>query len=144
MQILHLDMDAFYASVEVLDDPSLAGRPVIVGGGSKRGVVTSASYEARRYGIHSAQPIAEAKRLCPRGVVLPVRMARYQQVSRTIFAIFHRFTPLVEPLSIDEAFLDVTGSVRLFGPAEQIAVGLPLRDPSRNCSTATGKEGTSK
>jgi len=120
-EIIHLDMDAFYASVEVLDDPSLAGKPVIVGGGRERGVVTSASYEARPFGIHSAQPVASAMRLCPHGIFLPVRMARYQQVSEIIFEIFCRFTPLVEPLSIDEGFLDVTGSRRLFGSAETIA-----------------------
>jgi len=120
-EIIHLDMDAFYASVEVLDDPSLAGRPVIVGGGRERGVVTSASYEARPFGIHSAQPVASAMRLCPHGIFLPVRMARYQEVSEIIFEIFCRFTPLVEPLSIDEGFLDVTGSHRLFGSAETIA-----------------------
>ena len=120
-EIIHLDMDAFYASVEVLDDPSLAGRPVIVGGGRERGVVTSASYEARPFGIHSAQPVASAMRLCPHGIFLPVRMARYQEVSEIIFEIFCRFTPLVEPLSIDEGFLDVTGSRRLFGSAETIA-----------------------
>ncbi len=120
-EIIHLDMDAFYASVEVLDDPSLAGKPVIVGGSRERGVVTSASYEARPFGIHSAQPVASAMRLCPHGIFLPVRMARYQEVSETIFEIFSRFTPLVEPLSIDEGFLDVTGSRRLFGSAETIA-----------------------
>jgi DNA polymerase-4 len=114
-------MDAFYASVEVLDDPSLAGKPVIVGGSRERGVVTSASYEARPFGIHSAQPMAAAMRLCPHGVFLPVRMSRYVEVSEVVFEIFHRFTPLVEPLSIDEAFLDVTGSGRLFGSPETIA-----------------------
>lgn len=114
-------MDAFYASVEVLDDPSLAGKPVIVGGSRERGVVTSASYEARPFGIHSAQPMATAMRLCPHGVFLPGRMARYQEVSEAVFKIFQRYTPLVEPLSIDEAFLDVTGSRRLFGDAETIA-----------------------
>ncbi len=120
-EIVHLDMDAFYASVEVLDDPSLAGKPVIVGGSKERGVVTSASYEARPFGVHSAQPVASAMRLCPQGVFLPVRMSRYKEVSETIFEIFYRFTPLVEPLSIDEGFLDVTGSKRLFGSAETIA-----------------------
>jgi DNA polymerase-4 len=119
--IIHLDMDAFYASVEVLDDPSLKGRPVIVGGLSGRGVVSAASYEARKYGIHSAQPMTAARRLCPGGVFLPVRMSRYQELSREIFDLFRIFTPLVEPLSIDEAFLDVTGSLRLFGPAATIA-----------------------
>jgi DNA polymerase-4 len=119
--IIHLDMDAFYAAVEVLDDPSLQGRPVIVGGPKARGVVSSASYEARRFGVHSAQPMATAMRLCPQGVFLPVRMARYREVSHRIFEIFRRFTPLVEPLSIDEAFLDVTGSVGLFGPPAEIA-----------------------
>lgn len=120
-QIIHLDMDAFYASVEVLDDPSLKGRPVIVGGELRRGVVSAASYEARALGVHSAQPIATARRLCPQGVFLPVRMARYQEISKNIFALCHFFTPLVEPLSIDEAFLDVTASVGLFGPPEEMA-----------------------
>ena len=119
--IIHLDMDAFYPSVEVLDNPVLKGKPVIVGGSSERGVVSSASYEARKFGIHSAQPIAKARRLCPDGIFLPVRMSRYQEISKQVFAIFHRFTPLVEPISIDEAFLDVTGSIRLFGQPENIA-----------------------
>jgi len=119
--IIHLDMDAFYPSVEVLDNPDLKGKPVIVGGGRERGVVSSASYEARKYGIHSAQPIATAMRLCPGGIFLGVRMKRYKEISEDIFSIFHRFTPLVEPLSIDEAFLDVTGSKRLFGRPEDIA-----------------------
>jgi DNA polymerase-4 len=105
----------------VLDNPALKGKPVIVGGSKERGVVSSASYEARKFGVHSAQPIAKAKRLCPDGIFLPVRMSRYQEISKQIFEIYHRFTPLVEPLSIDEAFLDVTGSIRLFGQSEDIA-----------------------
>jgi DNA polymerase-4 len=120
-RIIHLDMDAFYASVEVLDDPLLKGRPVIVGGNSRRGVVSAASYEARAFGVHSAQPIVTARRLCPRGVFLPVRMARYQEISKNIFSLFCYFTPLVEPLSIDEAFLDITASTRLFGSPEDMA-----------------------
>ena len=119
--IIHLDMDAFYAAVEVLDNPSLKGKPVIVGGSKERGVVTSASYEARRFGVHSAQPMATAMRSCPHGVFLPGRMRRYQEVSERIFEIFLRFTPLVEPLSIDEAFLDVTGCAALFGSPEDVA-----------------------
>jgi len=119
--IIHLDMDAFYAAVEVLDAPELRGKPVIVGGSKERGVVSSASYEARKFGVHSAQPIATAARLCPQGVFLPVRMWRYQEVSQHIFRIFQGFSPLVEPLSLDEAFLDVTGSTRLFGTPEEIA-----------------------
>jgi DNA polymerase-4 len=119
--IIHLDMDAFYASVEVRDDPSLRGMPVIVGGSERRGVVCAASYEARKFGVRSAQPMATAHRLCPKGVFLPVRMARYREVSRQVFEIFHRYTPLVEPLSVDEAFLDVTGCGRLFGEPEAIA-----------------------
>jgi len=119
--IIHLDMDAFYAAVEVLDNPSLRGKPVIVGGSQKRGVVSSASYEAREFGVHSAQPVATAMRLCPKGIFVPVRMSRYKEVSEQVFEIFYHYTPLVEPLSIDEAFLDVTGSVGLFGPPEEIA-----------------------
>jgi len=119
--IIHFDMDAFYPSVEVLDNPQLKGKPVVVGGTSRRGVVSSASYEARKFGVHSAQPIATAMRLCPSGIFLPVRMSRYKDVSREIFKLFHSFTPLVEPLSIDEAFLDVTGSGRLFGQPKAMA-----------------------
>ena len=119
--IIHLDMDAFYASVEVLDNPAFRGLPVIVGGGERRGVVSAASYEARAFGVHSAMPTATAKRLCPKGIFLPVRMERYKEMSERLFAIFRRFTPLVEPLSIDEAFLDVTGCERLFGSAEEVA-----------------------
>ncbi len=119
--IIHLDMDAFYPSVEVRDNPALKGKPVIVGGSRERGVVSSASYEARKFGVHSAQPMATAARLCPNGIFLPGRMARYKEVSGQVFEIFHRFTPLVEPLSIDEGFLDVTGSRRLFGMPEEIA-----------------------
>jgi DNA polymerase-4 len=119
--IIHFDMDAFYPSVEILDNPALKGKPVIVGGSKERGVVSSASYEARRFGVHSAQPVAKAKRLCPDGIFLPVRMSRYQEISQQVFKIFYRFTPLVEPISIDEAFLDVTGSIRLFGQPEDIA-----------------------
>jgi len=114
--ILHVDMDAFYASVEVHDDPSLRGKAVIVGGPKEaRGVVSAASYEARAYDVHSAMPLRVAARLCPGGVFLPVRMERYLAVSRTVFGILGRFTPLVEPLSVDEAFLDLGGSERLLG-----------------------------
>jgi len=120
-QIIHMDMDAFYASVEVLDNPALKGRPVVVGGPKKRGVVSAASYEARKFGVHSAMPMATAVRLCPQGIFLPVRMGRYKELSDQIFEIFLRYTPLVEPLSLDEAFLDVTASIHLFGPAEEIA-----------------------
>ncbi|MFH0844043.1 MAG: DNA polymerase IV [Pseudomonadota bacterium] len=120
--IIHLDMDAFYPAVEVLDNPGLKGKPVIVGGSKERGVVSSASYEARGFGAHSSQPMALAMRLCPQGIVLPVRMSRYREMSRRIFEIFCMFTPLVEALSIDEAFLDVAGSMNLFGQPEEIAL----------------------
>ncbi len=114
-------MDAFYPSVEVLDNPDLRGKPVVVGGSRARGVVSSASYEARKYGLHSAQPMATAMRLCPHAVFLRGRMSRYREISGRVFEIFQRFTPLVEKLSIDEAFLDVTGCERLFGSPEEIA-----------------------
>lgn len=107
-KIIHIDIDAFYASVEEIDNPSLKGKPVIVGGGSERGVVCTANYIARKYGIHSAMPGFKAKKLCHNGIFLPVRMDRYKEVSREVFKIFYGITPLVEPLSIDEAFLDVT------------------------------------
>lgn len=119
--ILHVDMDAFFASVEVLDNPALAGKPVLVGHDGPRGVVAAASYEARRFGCHSAQPMSVAKRLCPQAVIVAGRHGRYREISEKVFAIFERYTPLIQPLSIDEAFLDVTGSVRLLGPGEQIA-----------------------
>ena len=119
--IIHLDMDAFYASVEMLDNPDYRNRPVIVGGTSNRGVVSAASYEARKFGIHSAMPIIKARQLCPQGIFLPVRMNRYREISDQIFTIYLQFTPLMEPLSLDEAFLDVTGSVGLFGSGEVIA-----------------------
>jgi DNA polymerase-4 len=119
--ILHLDLDAFYASVEQLDDPALRGRPVIVGGPSRRGVVCAASYEARRSGVRSAMPTARARRLCPDGVFLPPRFERYGELSDRVFGIYRRYTPLVEPLSLDEAFLDVTASRALHGPGRDIA-----------------------
>jgi DNA polymerase-4 len=119
--IVHVDLDAFYAAVEVLDRPELSGLPVIVGGSERRGVVAAASYEARKFGVHSAMPTATAKRLCSHGVFLPVRMERYAEASARVFAIYRRFTPLVEPLSIDEAFLDVTGCGKLFGSATDVA-----------------------
>lgn len=120
--ILHVDMDAFFASVEIRERPELADKPVIVGGTPEgRGVVCAANYVARRYGVHSAMPAATARRLCPHGVFLPPRHRLYAQVSRDIHAIFERYTPVIEPLSLDEAFLDVTASQRLFGPAEHIA-----------------------
>ena len=119
--ILHVDMDAFYASVEERDRPELVGRPVIVGGSpEKRGVVSAANYVARRYGVHSAMPAVTAHGLCPHGVFLPPRIDYYAEISRQIREIFERFTPLVEPLSLDEAFLDVTGSEHLFGSAAEI------------------------
>ena len=123
-QILHVDMDAFYASVEQFDNPEFQGHPVIVGADPKlglgRGVVAACSYEARTYGIHSALPISHAWKKCPTGIYLRPRMSRYVEVSGSVMAVLHRYTDLVEPISIDEAFLDVTGSTRLLGPAASI------------------------
>jgi len=118
---LHVDMDAFFASVEQHDNPELRGKPVVVGSpADQRGVVSAASYEARKFGIHSAMPSGEAARRCPEAIFVRPRMKRYKEVSSAIFEIFERFTPLVEPLSVDEAFLDVTGSEKLFGSAVEI------------------------
>ncbi|MFK0401277.1 DNA polymerase IV [Microbacterium sp. NPDC090225] len=120
-RILHVDMDAFYAAVEVLDDPSLRGLPIIIGAPDGRSVVSSASYEARRYGVRSAMPVSQAIRLCPSARVVMPHFHRYQEVSRQVMAIFESFTPLVEPLSVDEAFLDVQGVRRLWGSPAVIA-----------------------
>jgi DNA polymerase-4 len=123
--ILHVDMDAFFAAVEQHDRPELRGKPVIIGApADQRGVVSTCSYEARVFGVHSAMPSREAFQRCPQAVFLPPDMPRYAAVSRQVFAIFERFTPLVEPVGIDEAFLDVTGSRRLFGEPEAIAASI--------------------
>lgn len=136
--ILHIDMDAFYASVEQLDNPSLQGKPVIVGGDpSGRGVVSAASYEARRFGVHSAMPMRQALKLCPQAKVMPVRMGRYAHVSQQIQSIFTDYTPLVEPLSLDEAFLDLTGSNKLFGPGSVIGRAIKKRIKEETGLTAS-------
>ena len=121
--ILHADLDAFFAAVEQRDNPALRGKPVIVGGGgpNDRGVVSTASYEARKFGVRSAMPLRTAGALCPQGIFVPVNGAKYNAVSKQVMAIFRRFSPLVEPLSIDEAFLDLTGTEQLFGDGEQAA-----------------------
>jgi DNA polymerase-4 len=119
--VLHIDMDAFYASVEQLDHPELRGKPVIVGGSSNRGVVSAASYEARKFGVRSAMPIFQAKKRCPQGIFVPVRMHRYKEMSNQVMEILEKYSPIVEQVSIDEAYLDLTGLERLHGSPEQIA-----------------------
>jgi DNA polymerase-4 len=125
--ILHADMDAFYAAVEQLDDPALRGKAVVVGGSSPRGVVLTASYEARRFGVHSAMPGHHARNLCPECLFVRPRMSRYAEVAGQIRRVFEAFTPLVEPLSLDEAFLDITDSLGLFGGAERLGYELKHR-----------------
>lgn len=143
-----MDMDAFYASIEQRDHPDFLGKPVIVGAnpnhGRGRGVVSTASYEARKYGIHSAQPISQAYRLCPKGIFLPVRGRRYVHVSRAIMAILKQYTPLVETVSLDEAFLDVTGTERLLGHAEEIGKQIRVRIREQECLTASVGIGPNK
>ena len=125
--ILHADMDAFYASIEQRDRPELRGLPVIVGASSARGVVAAASYEARKFGVRSAMPGFRARALCPNGVFLPANMSRYVEVSEQVHEVFAEFTPEIEPIALDEAFLDITGSVRLFGSARELAASLKAR-----------------
>jgi len=137
-QIIHVDMDAFYASVEQLDRPDLQGEPVIVGGTAEsRGVVSAASYEARKFGIHSAMPTKTALKLCPQAILLPVRMHRYQEVSQQIFEIFTSYTPQVEPISIDEGFLDVTGWSRFRGSASVIGQAIKAKIKEETGLTAS-------
>jgi DNA polymerase IV len=135
--ILHVDMDAFYASVEAYDDPSLAGRPLLVGGTGGRGVVAAASYEARRFGIHSAMPVREALKRCPHAVCVRPRMARYREVSRQVFEVFGEFTDLVQGLSLDEAYLDVTHSRSLHGEPAAMAREIKRRIRERTGLTAS-------
>ncbi len=134
--ILHVDMDAFYASIEQRDDPSLHGKAIVVGG-LTRGVVAAASYEARKFGVRSAMPMRDAMRRCPDLVRIPLRMSHYRSVSKEIFSIFHEFTPLVEGLSLDEAFLDVTSSLHLFGDDVSIAREIKTRILDRTSLTAS-------
>ena len=129
LNIVHVDMDAFYAAVEQKDNPQLQGKPVIVGGTGldDRGVVSTASYEARKYGVHSAMPIKQARKLCPEGVFLPCRGERYAKISQQIFNIMSDFTPRIEKISIDEAFLDLTGCHHLFGTSREIGQKIKKR-----------------
>jgi len=120
--ILHIDMDAFYASVEQLDNPDLKGKCVIVGGQSNRSVVSAASYEARKYGVRSAMPVFMAKQKCPEGVFVPPRIQRYKEVSKKIMKLLCDFSPLVQPVSIDEAYMDIAGGERLLGSPEQVGM----------------------
>jgi DNA polymerase-4 len=142
--VAHADMDAFYAAIEQLDDPALRGRPVLVGPPSGRGVVLTASYEARPFGVGSAMPMAQARRMCPTAVIVPPRFDRYQEVSATIMGVFANFSPEVEALSLDEAFLDMTGSEQLFGDPESIGRRLKaaVRDATGGLTASVGLSAT--
>lgn len=139
--ILHVDMDAFYASVEELDRPELRGKPIIVAGPEPRGVVATASYAARHFGVRSGMPTVQAKRLCPHGIFLPPRFERYEEVAQRIRAILGEYSPLVEPISLDEAFVDLTGTELLHGPPEKVAAEIHRRIPEElglSCSVGLG------
>ena len=142
--VAHADMDEFYAAIEQLDDPALRGRTVLVGSPSNRGVVLTASYEARPYGVGSAMPMAKARRLCPNAVIIPPRFERYQEVSRKIMGVFSDFSPEVEALSLDEAFLDMTGSEQLFGDPQSIGRRLKdaVREATGGLTASVGLSGT--
>ncbi len=142
--VAHADMDSFYAAIEQLDDPSLRGKPVLVGGGSHRGVVMTASYEARPFGVGSAMPMRKAKRLCPDAIVVPPRFERYRQVSETIMQVFSEFSPTVEALSLDEAFLDMTGAEGIFGDPEKIGYRIKdaIREATNGLTASIGLSGT--
>ena len=124
--IIHIDMDAFYASVEQLDHPEFKGKSVIVGGQSRRSVVAAANYEARKFGVHSAMPIFQAKQKCPDGIFVSPRMERYKEISRKIMELLKQFTPLLEVVSIDEAYMDITGSKKLHG--DPIEIGRQIKN----------------
>ena len=142
--VAHADMDAFYAAIEQLDDPMLRGRPILVGPPSNRGVVLTASYEARPYKVGSAMPMARARQLCPAALVVPPRFERYQQVSKIIMSVFGNFSPDVEALSLDEAFLDMTGTEKLFGTPSQIGNRLKdaIREATGGLTASVGLSGT--
>jgi DNA polymerase-4 len=142
--ILHVDMDAFFAAVEQHDRPELAGRPVVVGHAGARGVVAAASYEVRRFGVHSAMPMSTALRRCPAAICVPPRLSRYREVSAQVFAVFHQITPVVQGLSLDEAFLDVSGSTGLFGEPPRIARHIKDQIRARTGLTASVGVATNK
>ena len=142
--IAHADMDAFYAAIEQLDDPALRGRPILVGSPTDRGVVLTASYEARPYGVGSAMPMAQARRKCPNALIIPPRFDRYQQVSKMIMGAFADFSPHVEALSLDEAFLDMTGSEELFGAPELMGhrLKMAIREVTGGLTASVGLSST--
>ncbi|MFG1875760.1 DNA polymerase IV [Sphaerisporangium sp. NPDC049003] len=142
--ILHVDMDAFFASVELLDRPELKGTPVIIGAAGARGVVLSATYEARAYGVHSAMPMTRARRLCPQAVIIPPSHGKYSAVSKGVMEIFHAITPEVEPISSDEAFLDVGGALRRLGPSAEIAALIRAQVAERHGITCSVGVASSK